>query len=113
MKPPPPSTPSSRRRFSPGQKPSKNISIKKEVYPITHVHSAQLEVESIKQENEYSDTSMESIQYKEQLIDRLYHDDKPTLNKSYNKGHISTTDYKFELYNLFLTIKSYSEDIAK
>ena len=101
MKPPPPSTPSSRRRFSPGQKPSKNISIKKEVDPITHVHSAQLEVESIKQENEYFDTSMESIQYKEQLIDRLYHDANPVLKTSYDKGYISTADYKFELDNLF------------
>ena len=113
MKPPPPSTLSSCRRLSPGQKQSKDISIKKEEDSITNVYSAQLEVNSIKQKNVHSGISMDSIQYKEQLIDRLYHDDKPTLKKSYNKGHISTTDYKFELDNLFLTIKSYSEDIAK
>ena len=56
---------------------------------------------------------MESIQYKEQQIDRLYHDAKPALKKSYDKGHISVADYKFELDNLFLTIKSYFDDIVK
>ena len=110
---PPFSSISYSRRLSPGQKPIKVLSVKKEEDSITHVHSDQLEVNSIKQEKVHSDTSIESIEYKEQLIDRLYHDAKPAQNTSYDKGHISIADYKFELDNIFLTIKSYYDDIAK
>lgn len=56
---------------------------------------------------------MDYIEYKEQLIYQLYHDAKPTLKISHDKSHISTTDYKFKLDNPFLTIKNYSDDIAK
>ena len=108
---PPPSSTSSRSRLSPGQKPSKVVSVKQEV-DSTHIPSAQLADDSIKHENIYSTPSMESIQYKEQLIDKLYHDSKPSLKKSYDTGHLSAADYKFELDNLFMTIKSYSDDIA-
>ena len=95
---PPPSSTSYRSRLSPGQKPSKVVSVQQEVYSTT-IPSAQLADDSIKHEDIYSTPSMESIQHKEQLIDKLYHDSKPSLKKLYDRGHLSAAEYKFELYS--------------
>ena len=55
---------------------------------------------------------MDSIECKKQLINRLCHDAKPVLKILYDKGYIATADYKIELNYIFLTIKSYSDNIA-